>query len=112
MIRIVLGEPGPAGSTGPTGTSSGAVARALRDAGHEVVYAGPGQSLEQLVASALQEDADLIGLVTAEGEALVGVLGDLLRDHDAADIGVVATSGSTVAEIVAQVALRAASDSA
>lgn len=47
-LRIVVGEPG--------------LARALRDAGHEVIYTGPDHSPEQIVATAIQEDADVIGL--------------------------------------------------
>jgi methylmalonyl-CoA mutase C-terminal domain/subunit len=50
-LRIVVGEPG--------------LARALRDAGHEVIYTGPDHTPEQIVATAIQEDADLIALSEA-----------------------------------------------
>lgn len=68
-----------------------AVARALRDAGHEVVYTGPDQSPEQTVETSLQEDADAIVLVASGGSdpLVVRVIG-LLAACDAADVGVVA----------------------
>ena len=43
------------------------VARALRDAGHEVIYTGLHQTPEQIVETAIQEDADLIGLSVLSG---------------------------------------------
>ena len=106
MIRIVLGEPGPEGLS----SQAGAIARALRDAGHEVVYAGAGQSPEQLVATALQEDADLIGVVvTTDGDRLVSAVAEVLDAHGASDIGVFATAGEPVAEVARQVGERAGS---
>jgi len=69
-LRVVVGEPG--------------LARALRDAGHEVIYTGPDHTPEQVVATAIQEDADLIGLVDA---ALAPELTALLAECGAADIG-------------------------
>ena len=61
------------------------LARALRDAGHEVVYTGPGHTPEQIVETAIQEDADLIALADA---ALVPVLTALLVESGAGDIDV------------------------
>ena len=68
-LRIVVGEP--------------RLARALRDAGHEVIYTGPGPSPEQIVATAIEEDADLIGL---PDEELVSQLRTLLEEHDVDDV--------------------------
>lgn len=63
------------------------LARALRDAGHEVVYIGPDHTCEQIVATAIQEDADLIGLAASSGAdaALVAQLAALLKDREADD---------------------------
>jgi len=73
-LRIVVGEPG--------------LARALRDAGHEVIYTGPDQTPEQIVATAIQEDADLIGVTTVSGTdpALVTELAGLLEQRGVDDI--------------------------
>jgi methylmalonyl-CoA mutase C-terminal domain/subunit len=70
-LRIVVGESG--------------LARRLRDAGHEVVYTGPDHTPEQIVATAIQEDADLIGLVE---DALVSRLATLLEEREVDDIEV------------------------
>lgn len=59
------------------------LARALRDAGHEVIYTGPDHSPEQVVATAIQEDADVIGLVD---DGLVSQLGALLKEREVDDI--------------------------
>jgi isobutyryl-CoA mutase small subunit len=66
------------------------VARALRDAGHEVIYTGLHQTPEQIVQTAIQEDADLIGLSVLSGAhmTLFHVLLEQLRGRDAADIAV------------------------
>ncbi len=61
------------------------LARALRDAGHEVIYTGLDHTLEQVVATAIQEDADLIGLAD---DALVPELTALLVARGAGDIDV------------------------
>jgi methylmalonyl-CoA mutase C-terminal domain/subunit len=66
------------------------VARALRDAGVEVIYTGLHQTPEQIVAAALQEDADAIGLSVLSGAHMTQfkqVL-DLLAERDATDITV------------------------
>ena len=64
------------------------VARALRDAGHEVIYTGLHQTPEQIVETAIQEDADLIGLSVLSGAhmTLFRKLVSLLAERDASDI--------------------------
>ena len=66
------------------------VARALRDAGHEVIYTGLHQTPEQIVETAIQEDADLIGLSVLSGAhmTLFTRLIELLGERDATDIRV------------------------
>ena len=61
--RIVVAKPGLDGHD----RGINIVARALRDAGHEVIYTGLRQSPEEIVAAAVQEDADLIGLSVLSG---------------------------------------------
>jgi methylmalonyl-CoA mutase C-terminal domain/subunit len=64
------------------------VARALRDAGMEVIYTGLHQTPEQIVEAAIQEDADAVGLSVLSGAhmTLFAKVIDLLRERDAADI--------------------------
>jgi methylmalonyl-CoA mutase C-terminal domain/subunit len=64
------------------------VARALRDAGMEVIYTGLHQTPEQIVATALAEDADAIGLSVLSGAhmTLFAKVKELLREADADDI--------------------------
>lgn len=62
-IRIIIAKPGLDGHD----RGAKVVARALRDAGVEVIYAGLHQTPEQIVAAALQEDADGIGLSVLSG---------------------------------------------
>src|SRR5689334_24834319 len=83
-IRIVVGKPGLDGHD----RGAKIVARALRDAGHEVIYTGLHQTPEQIVETAIQEDADLIGLSVLSGAhmTLFRRLVELLRERDAADI--------------------------
>ncbi len=83
-IRIVVGKPGLDGHD----RGAKIVARALRDAGHEVVYTGLHQTPEQIVETAIQEDADLIGLSVLSGAhmTLFRKLIDLLAERDASDI--------------------------
>ena len=66
------------------------VARALRDAGHEVIYTGLHQTPEQIVETAIQEDADLIGLSVLSGAhmTLFRRLLELLHERGADDIRV------------------------
>jgi methylmalonyl-CoA mutase C-terminal domain/subunit len=62
-IRVVIAKPGLDGHA----RGARVIARALRDAGMEVIYTGLRQTPEQIVAAALQEDADVIGLSILSG---------------------------------------------
>lgn len=62
-IRVVIAKPGLDGHE----RGARVIARALRDAGMEVIYTGLRQTPEQIVAAALQEDADVIGLSILSG---------------------------------------------
>jgi methylmalonyl-CoA mutase C-terminal domain/subunit len=86
MLRIVVGKPGLDGHD----RGAKVVARALRDAGHEVIYTGLHQTPEQIVETAIQEDADLIGLSVLSGAhmTLFRRLVELLDERDARDIGI------------------------
>jgi methylmalonyl-CoA mutase C-terminal domain/subunit len=85
-LRIVVAKPGLDGHD----RGAKIVARALRDAGHEVIYTGLHQSPEQIVETAIQEDADLIGLSVLSGAhlTLFRRLIELLGERGAADIRV------------------------
>ena len=85
-IRIVVAKPGLDGHD----RGVKIVARALRDAGHEVIYTGLHQTPEQIVETAIQEDADLIGLSVLSGAhmTLFRRLIDLLHERGADDIRV------------------------
>ena len=67
------------------------VARALRDAGMEVIYAGLRQTPEMVVEAAVQEDVDVIGLSIHSGahNYILERIVELLKEHDAEDIGLV-----------------------
>lgn len=83
-IRVVIAKPGLDGHD----RGAKVVARALRDAGVEVIYTGLHQTADQIVAAAIQEDADAIGLSILSGAHMTQfkrVL-DLLRERDATDI--------------------------
>ena len=62
-IRVVVAKPGLDGHD----RGAKVIARALRDAGMEVIYTGLHQSPQQIVETALQEDADIIGLSVLSG---------------------------------------------
>ena len=83
-IRIVVGKPGLDGHD----RGAKIVARALRDAGHEVVYTGLHQTPEQIVETAIQEDADAVGLSVLSGAhmTLFRTLIGLLAQREASDI--------------------------
>ncbi|MET7698905.1 cobalamin B12-binding domain-containing protein [Streptomyces sp. NPDC005485] len=83
-LRIVVAKPGLDGHD----RGAKVIARALRDAGVEVIYTGLHQTACQIVETAVQEDADGIGLSVLSGAHMTlfaDVLG-LLRERDAADI--------------------------
>ncbi len=85
-IRVVVGKPGLDGHD----RGAKVVARALRDAGIEVIYTGLHQTPEQIVATAIAEDADGIGLSILSGAHMTlfkSVL-DQLKDRGATDIAV------------------------
>jgi methylmalonyl-CoA mutase C-terminal domain/subunit len=83
-LRIVIAKPGLDGHD----RGAKVVARALRDAGMEVVYTGLHQTPEQIVEAALQEDADAIGLSVLSGAhmTLFARVVELLRERGADDI--------------------------
>jgi methylmalonyl-CoA mutase C-terminal domain/subunit len=83
-IRVVVAKPGLDGHD----RGAKVVARALRDAGMEVIYTGLHQTPEQIVETALQEDADCIGLSVLSGAhmTLFRKVLALLRERDAEDI--------------------------
>ena len=86
-IRIVVAKPGLDGHD----RGAKVIARALRDAGHEVIYTGLHQTPEQIVETAIQEDADVIGLSVRSGAhmTLFKKLIELLDERDARDIVVI-----------------------
>ncbi len=83
-IRVVVAKPGLDGHD----RGAKVVARALRDAGMEVIYTGLHQTPEQIVETAIQEDADAVGLSILSGAhmTLFGKVLALLRERDAEDI--------------------------
>ncbi|MCM2421146.1 cobalamin B12-binding domain-containing protein [Streptomyces sp. SID13666] len=85
-IRVVVAKPGLDGHD----RGAKVIARALRDAGMEVIYTGLHQTPEQVVDTAIQEDADAIGLSILSGAhmTLFAKVLDLLKDRDALDIKV------------------------
>ena len=118
-IRVVIAKPGLDGHD----RGAKVVARALRDAGMEVVYTGLHQTPEQIVETAIQEDAAAVGLSVLSGAhlTLFARVIELLRERGAADIvvfgggiipaddigqlealgvAVVFTPGTTMAQIV------------
>ena len=121
-LRIVVAKPGLDGHD----RGAKVIARALRDAGMEVVYTGLHQTPEQIVEASIQEDADAVGLSVLSGAhmTLFAKTIELLKERDAADIVVfgggiipeadipelerlgvakVFTPGATTSEIVAWV---------
>lgn len=82
--RILIAKPGLDGHD----RGAKVIARALRDAGNEVIYSGLHQTPDQIVETALQEDVDAIGLSSLSGAhmALFPKVVSLLADRDASDI--------------------------
>lgn len=87
-IRILIAKPGLDGHD----RGAKVVARALRDAGYEVIYTGLHQTPEMIASAAVQEDADAIGLSILSGahNVLLPRLMELLRQQGAPDIVVFA----------------------
>ena len=83
-IRVVVAKPGLDGHD----RGAKVVARALRDAGMEVIYTGLHQTPDQIVETAIQEDADAIGLSILSGAhmTLFRKVIELLRAREADDI--------------------------
>ena len=83
-IRVVVAKPGLDGHD----RGAKVVARAFRDAGMEVIYTGLRQTPEQIVATAIQEDADAIGISILSGahEYCFKTIIDLLKEKKAEDI--------------------------
>jgi methylmalonyl-CoA mutase, C-terminal domain len=86
-IRVVIAKPGLDGHD----RGAKIIARALRDAGMEVIYTGLHQTPEQIVETAIQEDADAVGISILSGAhmTLVPRILELLRDNEAEDVLVV-----------------------
>jgi methylmalonyl-CoA mutase C-terminal domain/subunit len=91
-IRVVIAKPGLDGHD----RGAKIIARALRDAGMEVIYTGLHQTPEQIVETAIQEDADAVGISILSGAhmTLVPRILDGLRENGAEDVLVVV--GGTV----------------
>jgi len=87
-IRVLIAKPGLDGHD----RGAKVVARALRDAGMEVIYTGLRQTPEQIVAAAIQEDVDAIGLSILSGahNVLFPEIMRLLKEEGATDIPVFA----------------------
>jgi methylmalonyl-CoA mutase C-terminal domain/subunit len=86
-IRVVIAKPGLDGHD----RGAKIIARALRDAGMEVIYTGLHQTPEQIVETAIQEDADAVGISILSGAhmTLVPRILALLKDRGAEDVLVV-----------------------
>jgi methylmalonyl-CoA mutase, C-terminal domain len=91
-IRVVVAKPGLDGHD----RGAKIIARALRDAGMEVIYTGLHQTPEQIVETVIQEDADAVGLSILSGAhmTLVPRIVTLLREQDVHDV--VVTVGGTI----------------
>jgi len=86
-IRVLVAKPGLDGHD----RGAKIIARALRDAGMEVIYTGLRQTPEMIVSAALQEDVEVIGLSILSGahNAIVPRVMELLREKDMGDVKVV-----------------------
>jgi methylmalonyl-CoA mutase, C-terminal domain len=86
-IRVVIAKPGLDGHD----RGAKIIARALRDAGMEVIYTGLHQTPEQIVETAIQEDADAVGISILSGAhmTLVPRIVEGLREHGADDVVVI-----------------------
>jgi len=86
-IRVVIAKPGLDGHD----RGAKIIARSLRDAGMEVIYTGLHQTPEQIVETAIQEDADAVGISILSGAhmTLVPRIVEGLRENEAGDVLVV-----------------------
>lgn len=86
-IRVMVAKPGLDGHD----RGARILARTFRDAGFEVIYTGCHQTPEQVAATAIQEDVDLVGLSCLSGahRALFPRVVELLREKNASDITVI-----------------------
>src|SRR5438270_8626994 len=86
-IRVLVAKPGLDGHD----RGAKVIARALRDAGMEVIYTGLRQTPEMIVEAAMQEDVQVIGLSILSGahNAIVPRVMDLLREKDMLDVKVI-----------------------
>src|SRR5580693_3039378 len=86
-IRVLVAKPGLDGHD----RGAKVIARALRDAGMEVIYTGLRQTPEMIVNAAMQEDVQFIGLSILSGahNAIVPRVMELLREKDMADVKVI-----------------------
>ena len=91
-IRVVVAKPGLDGHD----RGAKIIARALRDAGMEVIYTGLHQTPEQIVETVIQEDADAVGVSILSGAhmTLIPRILDLLRENEVDDV--VVTLGGTI----------------
>jgi len=91
-IRVVVAKPGLDGHD----RGAKVIARAMRDAGMEVIYTGLHQTPEQIVSTVVDEDADAVGLSILSGAhmTLVPRIVELLREQGAGDV--VVTVGGTI----------------
>jgi methylmalonyl-CoA mutase, C-terminal domain len=91
-IRVVIAKPGLDGHD----RGAKVIARALRDAGMEVIYTGLHQTPEQIVETAIQEDADAVGISILSG-AHMTLVPRILEGLKAADLGdVLVIVGGTI----------------
>ena len=86
LIRVIVAKPGLDGHD----RGAKIIARALRDAGFEVIYTGLHQTPEMIVATAIQEDVDAVGLSIMSGAhmTLFPAVIDLLREKGAGEVAV------------------------
>jgi methylmalonyl-CoA mutase C-terminal domain/subunit len=93
-IRVVVAKPGLDGHD----RGAKIIARALRDAGMEVIYTGLHQTPDQIVETAIQEDADAVGISILSGAhmTLVPRILELLQENGAEDVVIVV--GGTIPE--------------
>jgi len=98
-IRVVVAKPGLDGHD----RGAKIIARALRDAGMEVIYTGLHQTPEQIVETVIQEDADAVGLSILSGAhmTLVPRILELMKAEGLADV-LVTVGGTIPAEDIAE----------